>query len=269
MEEYMKKFLGMVAVLAAIALASCSVAEGISDLNGQASVETSGIGTANVQLVRAKSFIHTKYGMSQLDRTFEIRVKNLSFNKEVGVHHKLTNGTWTNLQAKYERTTADGYEIWTVGTFSYYATQLSSEFVVYATQNGVTAWDNNGGKNYKLINGDGVLLGKDIAILQSSFYYYGGSAYIYLDVKNIAFNKNIEIVYTTDNWATSSVVTARYESGYAYGYAYVQSPNKAGYERWTATAYTTNADNFKYFIKYTVNGVSYFDNNYGSDYRLF
>jgi hypothetical protein len=264
----MKKVLALLLIAAGVALTACSATE-VADLNGQAAVETTGLGSENVKLIRAKSFIHTKYGMSQYDRSFEIRVKNLSYEKEVGVRHQLTNGTWTNIPASYFTSTADGYEIWKTANSSYYGSQMGSEYVVYATQNGQTSWDNNGGQNYSLLNGDGVQLGSGVGVLQSSFSYYSGRAYFYLDVANIAYNKEVKIVYTTDNWNSSDVVYAYYNSGYAYGYAYVQSPNQAGFERWSASVAVSDANNFQYFIEYNANGQVYYDNNYGANYKLY
>ncbi len=264
----MRKFLGVSFVLSAVLMAACSVTEPV-DLNGQAVTSTTGIGTEMVKLVRATSHIHRKYGMAQLTRSFEIRVKNVAYNKVVMVHHELTNGSWTNLPAKYYKDAGNGYEIWTADYSSLNSTTMGTRFVVFYTVNGQTYWDNNNSADFNLNHGDGVLLGSGIGILANTFYFNGTTATVNIDIRNIAFNKTVELVYTTDNWQTSGVVQAQYQSYYTYGYSYVQSPNQAGFERWIATAPVSNGNNFKYFLKYTVNGKEYFDNNYGQDYKLY
>ncbi len=265
----MKKVLGMIVFLAAILLTSCSVAEGVADLMGQSSVSTSGLGTEMVKMFRASSFIHSRNGMTQYTRSFEIRVKNVSYEKVVGVHHHMLDGNWTNLAARYVRPADNGYEIWSVSVYSLNTNNFQPEFAVYYTVNGRTYWDNNGGADYSLMVGDGVLLGQGVAVLQAYASYNNEIASFSIDLQNLAYIKTVEIVYTTDNWASSTVIPAGFDSYYFYGYAFLQSPNRAGVERWSARANVLISTPIKYFIKYTVNGREYFDNNFGADYKLF
>lgn len=266
----MKKWTLNFMLMSLVLLAGCAVG-GQLDLNGQAQPATTGIGSEMVKLVRATSHIHRKYGMAQLQRNFEIRVKNAAYDKTVMVHHQLTNGQWTNLAARFVREAGDGFEIWEAGYSSMNTTLLTDRFVVFCTVNGQTWWDNNGGADFFLRHGDGVLLGSGIGVLANTFYFssYSGNAVVNIDVKNIAYNKSVELVYTTDNWLSAGVVQAQYQYGYTYGYSYVTCPNQAGFERWVATVPVSDGNNFKYFLKYTVNGQEYFDNNYGRDYKLY
>jgi len=80
-------------------------------------------------------------------------------------------------------------------------------------------------------------------------------------VKNLGYHKNIEIVYTTDNGATWNTASASYKT------TFVNNPDKTD-ELWSAEfdvpAGTTEVE---YAVKYEVNGQTYWDNNFGENYK--
>ncbi len=263
----MKKSVVMMMMMAAIWTASCSVAETAVDqasLDGVALTETTGIGTETVKMVSAKSLIHYRYGQSQYVRTFNIRVKNIAYNKVVKVRHQKADGSWTDLNASYIGGAGNGYELWQA-TYSYTGSSmpLGTKFAVFYTVNGQTYWDNNGGSDFNLKQGDGVLLGKNVKVLAQNSFKSGSQIVVNIDLQNVAYNKTVEVWYSTDNWSSSKKVNASYQSYWYEGYANVKSPNQAGVERWMATIPASSA---KFYIKYVANGSSYYDNNYGWNY---
>lgn len=101
----------------------------------------------------------------------DIAVQNIAYDKQVGI--VWTDDGWTSVyyaDAWYEYDLGDGYEQWGVDfdpagtlindgawstwenmygvTQDVYGSALNIEFAVYATIDGVTYWDNNGGDNF-------------------------------------------------------------------------------------------------------------------------
>ncbi len=89
-----------------------------------------------------------------------------------------------------------------------------------------------------------------------------GYAYIYVDVANLAYHKNVEIWYSVDGGAWKSAPCEYQES---------LANNR---ERWFTSIqlYSYSGDyptmNIQFALKYTVNGVTYWDNNQGRDYHM-
>ncbi|OHD11501.1 MAG: hypothetical protein A2086_04980 [Spirochaetes bacterium GWD1_27_9] len=227
-------------------------------------------GDVPVKLIKASSYTNIRNSY-WLQRDFTIRVKNLGTQKQVFIHHKLTDGSWTDMAALYIGDADSNYEIWRLSFSSYCA--YGDEFVVKYVVNGMTYWDNNNGQNYKLSENGGEFLGNNIEVIlnEASFNpttnYFSGS----INIKNLGFSKNVNIIYTTDNWATTNVAESYYEPYYYYGYAgKITNPNNYGVERWLfkLTTQNNNSGNIKFAISYDVNGVTYWDNNFGKDYIL-
>lgn len=77
-------------------------------------------------------------------------------------------------------------------------------------------------------------------------------------VKNLEYEKIINIRYTEDNWSTFKDVSLNY-----------QSTNTDGSEYWYANLnldYDRRSD-FHYAVYYNVNGKTYWDNNFGINYN--
>ena len=76
-------------------------------------------------------------------------------------------------------------------------------------------------------------------------------------MQNYGYNKVVKVRYTTDNWATFKDADLTYYSTYDDGTEY-----------WSVELDSSVKidSNFKYAISYTVNGVTYWDNNFGLNY---
>jgi hypothetical protein len=76
-------------------------------------------------------------------------------------------------------------------------------------------------------------------------------------LKNLAFAKQVGIVFTTNNWATSGVALGGF------------SPMlKSGNEVWTVSAAVGTAHRVDFAIFYRVNGQEFWDNNVWRNYVL-
>ncbi len=256
-------------------LISCSV-EPALELNTDNSAVTASIPTASpVVLQTATATCSYYHGMGSTYRSYTIQVKNLAFEKYVAIVQKMADGTWEEYPAEFSRTIDNGYEIWAV-SLSDHNNIWAEQFAVKYTVNGVTYWDNNGGKDYAMAVLDGTWLNPAIKVKTAYKYlyhdsytnlnYFGGS----VDVQNLSYNKKVDIIYTTDGWQTTQVIPGKYYGTYyMVGYSqYVNNPNRHGIERWGFSTYVGAAQSVEFAVSYTVNGLTYWDNNYGENHSV-
>ncbi len=281
MEKVMKTIMKNIWIIAALALlASCN------DITGNTNETTASLNSVTrglvspVSLAKAYSLYTAHYGMANVERQVNIKVKNLAFEKKVTVHHQLLDGSWADYPATFMQNAEEGWEIWTanLGWNIYYMGPytLGEKFCLKYEVAGQTYWDNNDGANYTLSQHGGYLLGSGfpLSARYASAYQVGVSstqAYItgVIDVKNLAPNKKLKVLYTTDNWATNGTMDAAFNSQYYPSYGSpIASPNAYGVEMWTFNGYINNTTKVEYVLSYEVNGKIYWDNNFGKNYSV-
>lgn len=190
-------------------------------------------------------------------------VQNLAYTKNIGVRYLNDSGTWINQAAEYSQSVTGNRELWRVRLSS-----PPSTYAFYYTVNGVTYWDNNGGKNYAaaLYKYDGILgtlpVGEPRGFWQESSSNTAGSGAITGDVlvKNLGFTKQVKVVYTLDNWATTQET-----------FAVFAATLPSGFEAWTFNLPSSKTPDFakvQMAFQYTWATGSAWDNNYGSNYRM-
>jgi hypothetical protein len=204
---------------------------------------------------------------------FLIQVNNIAYEKQVYIHQKMSDSSWSDIPAHYQgQCCSSGYELWSLDTF---ATNFGDEFVLKYIVLGQTYWDNNNGTNYHIIwnyTGSGPMLGNDINVLLR----YGGrdsynsnKLYAYIDLRNLAYSKNVALIYTTDNWQHSTTLNAVYQSTYQTGYcSFIYWPDVYNVERWKVQSPSSITGPIQYYIRYDVNGQTYYDNNYLCNYVI-
>lgn len=158
---------------------------------------------------------------------------------------------WQYDEAQYYENLDDQYDIY-VASCGIMGYEYECDIVCYAPDNN-SYIDDNDGKHYM-----GNVLGEaPVCALRTSSYV--GSYYydIIALVKNIAYNKEVVVRYTTDNWNTYKDAPLKYESTTEYGD-----------EKWSCEINTEGAtyDTFKYAIYYKVNGQTYWDNHFNLNY---
>jgi hypothetical protein len=227
------------------------------------------LAAGEVSLLSAFSAVSHKYGFTWQDASFTVVVRNLAYDKQVAIHVNNQDGTWVDLPAQYVGPADDGREVWRASTQYSSSNNVAPrdlEFVAMYTVNGQTYWDNNNGQNYFLGQNEGTLLHGTNVLAANSYLSSDGYFTVSVDVQNLAYDKQVKIVYTPDNWATVREAFASYSYGYTYAYAYVPSPNANGVERWTLSLPNTGAQNIQFAVAYTVNGQTSWDNNFGHNY---
>ncbi len=239
--------------------------------------------TENVKLLKVFTSSDALYGFASYVRRFKVEVKNLAYNKNVVISHKMADGSWKDYTLNYISSTSNNTEIWgsdiTITNSNYVGETPSllfaDEFVARYEVNGTKYWDNNGGQNYKVGNLEGTFLRSDLNVSVDTYYSAIYNSYsnsnifsVQVDVRNISPTKLVSVVYTTDNWNTVKTAPLNFTPTLTVGARqWLTSPNRFGMERWIANIdIPKTIDAVKYAVVYKVNGVEYWDNNYEQNY---
>jgi hypothetical protein len=283
----MKKLILILATF--VFLTSCSHEESFTTPKNNPSVSQNQSKLAlgqNVKLIKAKDSripSCSRGGCTSVQtREYVVEVANLALNKTVVAHQQLSNGQWEDVSLSYSFTTTSGTEIWT-GTSTkstlFFTTPAQNQFgeklAVKYEVNGQTYWDNNNGADYYISNTNRtdnssfLYMSEDFNILSTlphnepAIQSNANNTYINIaaDVRNIAFAKEVKIIYTVNNWATSATKSLSFNS-------YENNNANTNYERWTIGFAIPKTTKVIYALSYKVNGVTYWDNNFGKNYTL-
>lgn len=244
----------------ALSAIGCTVSAGESEPDvGEVS---EALAEGPVTVVRAAKFVMSKYGMTSVNHSYTVLVDDLAYDKAVTIWGETPSG-WQGLAAQYVRSAGDR-ELWEAHTNGGF-----DRFAVKYEVDGQTYWDNNGGQDYT-VEGSGVNLYNGVDVLQwGTAALYGSSSYLFLgaNLRNLSYDKDVDVVYTTDGWATVRTAPLYYDSWQVYGYGSAPSPNDAGIEYWTgAVEVGSTATEVEYAFAYEVGEQTYWDNNFGANY---
>jgi len=187
--------------------------------------------------------------------TTYVKVNTLGSNQHVYIHAKpISSSVWEDFEGQYVKTLSDGSQIWKVTTDFI---GFSIDYAIKYEVNGQTYWNNNNNNNFTIDN----KLGAANLVVTPAFSGSTTAAFypIRVAVKNLGYNKMVNVRYTEDNWATYKDTTLNY-----------QSNNTDGSENW-ATTLNLNSNTiskFHYAVSYNVNGQIYWDNNFGINYNF-
>lgn len=251
---------------------------------------TSVLSAAPVEFVKADNRIHSKYGTTWQTITVEVEVENLAHQKNVQLYYKNDANEWLLHDFVYAGQVNDHIERWSTGIqrsiqgpYEQNA-PLDIEFVIRYDVNGETYWANNGGANYYLKAATGEMMTRPLTLEYAMAsaprtYHYNGNShsvpgYLSVDilVANLGYEKKVDVYFSYDNWATTHVAKAQFQSGRIEGYSWVTYPNENNIEVWRLYTNGPVAQNFanevQFAIRYEVNGQVYWDNNHGANYRV-
>ena len=193
-------------------------------------------------------------GSFSYEGRFEIVVENLAFQKQVSIFANV-GAAWKDIIASFAGTLPDGRELWIAP-----ASNGEGQFVARYTVNGTTFWDNNAGLNYQFpqaFDEFAALTGNSYKVILGSANLSGATLQVDVSVQNLAFNKAVGIVFTTDNWTTAQT---------AFG-SFV-STMKSGLEVWHVSAPVGTATEVSFAIFYRVLGSEFWDNNFWRNYTV-
>jgi len=196
--------------------------------------------------------------------TAKIVVENLGYEKQVELIYNTDDWGWYSAPATYVKSIGDNkelWEVWTTGVIAYQQTQ----FAILYSVNGEDYWDNNGGEDY-FVTPAGFTLADDVPlVLDEASWTFVTATQLYsffgtINLRNLAPEKYVNIVYSMDDWETVEIAPAMYGSG-----------DGGEYEVWTFSIdlpYGTPPQPIDFAIAYEVDGTIYWDNNFGSDYHV-
>lgn len=181
-----------------------------------------------------------------------IKVANLAYEKNVSVHYTFTdrNGTWYDEDAEYVTSLDSDYDIFKATISGFGTVQYSINYTV----NGETYVDDNDGDfySYQILGSASVCALRSHGITLSSYP-------INAAIRDYGTDKDVKVVYTTDNWATVK------EASLSYSYN-TEEDGVVVYRTYLNLEDATSTNDLEYAIAYTTNGVTYWDSNFGSNY---
>ena len=147
-----------------------------------------------------------------------VEVANYSHTKTVGIVYSVDGGEWQAANASYKQTLPGGREIWEFSVtifevpFGSDSDARNIQFALFMEANGTDYWDNNSGNDYSISTvGENMqystfALGSravELAYASHAWNYrrsYGAILNVKAVLKNIAYAKDVQLVYTVDNW---------------------------------------------------------------------
>jgi len=221
-----------------------------------------------INLLYAKTGIHGG-NQAYLFKAF-IEVEKSAGKKQVILHYTdtLSNLGWRDKAASYLGPLPDNRECWVVdlayGSPGFSTFDLNIIFAVRYVDKSGEYWDSNDGNNYTVaiaglynFNTPHYLLKSvDVALNDATVANKVFSGRI--AVKNIAYQKVVKVLFTTDNWVANHEISAVYNSSTANGD-----------ELWTFnTPVAETVKNISFAVSCLVNEITYWDNNCGLNYAV-
>lgn len=193
-------------------------------------------------------------GSFTYEGSFKIVVQNLAFNKQVSIWAQV-NTVWKDIFANFAHSLPGNRELWIAP-----ASNSEGMFVAKYIVNGTTFWDSNNGKNYKfpqVFDDFAVLSGKNFPVVLGTASLFSNNLHINLGIQNLAFEKVVGIVFTTNNWIT--VQTA---------FAHWNHNMPSGLEVWAIDVPVGSATEIQFAAFYQVLGNEFWDNNFARNYTI-
>jgi Carbohydrate/starch-binding module (family 21) len=200
----------------------------------------------------------------------KVKAQKLESPQEVSFFYKDSQGTWQTKSLALEGNYGD-YNIFEAVNAPY-----TEEFAIKYTLDGVDYWDSNEGTNYKLSkNNENVISGNVIlnkATVKANYnetaLWIEGEIY----AKKVSYNKRIGIRFSGNDgndWEETDAIYQGLEIEGAYSSIF-NTPIEVWKFKTLANHYPAEPDFFRFAVYYKNgdNGESYWDNNFGQDYKI-
>lgn len=241
----------------------------VGDGDGEATLQGA-LGEAPVRLLFVKAASRFDYpGSDGKGRMFGyVEVENLGYAKDVTVHWDDRSGGWRDTPAQYVGPSAGNREVWRFETPEVsYPPRLSADFqfAIRYQVAGREYWDNHGGNDWRVATGARTVFPADLVLGHSRFALQKANAWRFsgslaslqgvVKVKNLAYDKRIRVVYSTDGWQTVRTADA------TYGH-----PVSDDVEEWYFEAPLDAATHVDFALSCEMGGVTTWDNHFGRNY---
>ena len=192
-----------------------------------------------------------------------VEIKNLSYTKQVDILYS-TGGAWLTAAATYLGPAEGGFEAWQFAVDTgYLPSEPSIQFAVRYRANGQTYYDSNGSKNYTVTPTTPIFPHTEVLLVSAEkgggLGCYGLCADLTAKVRvaNLAYAKTVSLWYSLNGGGSWTQANGQFERTLA-----------DGYEQWRVyISYIFPRETSVLFaVKYQVNGRTYWDNHYGTNY---
>jgi hypothetical protein len=202
-----------------------------------------------------------------------VKVVNVALSKDVALHYQKSDGSWAERALTFQNNFGD-YDLFSAN-FNDLAT---TQFVIRYSVNNQTFWDNNNFANYKVDSGRPNIVGNNVVLNKAVARrgIQGGAGVIFttswvegeIYVNNRSFNKNVGIRLTSNGWKNFQDMNA------SFGGVVSLATGLSEVEIWKFKTQELNLDestpDFRFAVFYInpITGESFWDNNFGQDYKL-
>ena len=228
----------------------------------------------NVQLLYAANEITEQDGFSEQRLFFLIRVKNLSFKKQIDIIWSGADGVWHTLPARFHNMAAhDDKEHWiATATFHSTADTPLPRTILYAVRyrvKGEEYWDRNSGHNYFVPVNASFQCSTSTHVLNLGFQHRLGEDQHQVPI-TIAVNsplqaQQVRIHWTTDDWQHSRVTDCQLKTCLTLEHG--KHIIEGGTQIWSALLDTGSAFRLQYAICCESDNEVVWANNHGRNYR--
>jgi len=231
-----------------------------------------------IRLVYAENVISRKRRRKQQQLSFFMKVKDLSYHKQVDVLWAGEDGGWRELPASFHGKLGSGEEYWQAHIALHDSHDVSLpgnvEFGLRYRAAGAEYWDNQHGHHYHSQADTGILLAAGQAVQNVAFAsrLLDGQKYVPVTVAvNSALQaEKVAVHWTADNWRHVRVASCRYRRNYwdKLQLSNARNPNHYGVEVWQAWLRVGQAFKIQYSVCVESGGRTVCDDNFGFNYIL-
>ncbi len=221
-----------------------------------------------VAVLASTNVTMSKYGMSWQSPQVRLRVKDIAYEKSVIVVFTDSEGNVTSSPATYVGPADSGYELWEA--YGNVRGGAAANFHVEYTVANQIYFDSNQGQDFPLKQGPVLYRGQNIQQVLGSKQFYGSNAYFTAAVRNLAYQKNVQVHYSYDGFRTQQSASLSFQPYYYYGYGAISSPTPEGFEVWTGSVSNIpdTASAIFYYFTYEVGKQKFADVNFGQNYIM-
>jgi len=201
------------------------------------------------------------------------KVRNLAFAKDVQLIYTQGDGQWREAPLTFSRTFGD-HDIFERDDDTIVVAQCALRY----SSDGATYWDNNSGWNYSVSGGGPNTVGGNVVLNQATARRgsEAGGGFVFTTswlegeiwVKNLSYQKRVGVRLSTNAWVSSNDTLASYAG------TVTTNEGLSQVEVWKFKTPELNLDTsqpdfvFVVFYQDLDSGVTYWDNNFGQDFRL-
>jgi len=195
-------------------------------------------------------------------------VKNMAYEKALLIVFTDGQGKTSTSEASYLGPADAGYELWQA--YARLPGDATASFhVEYQVANQIF-FDKDRSPDSPLKTGPMFYRGQNIQQVLGSNQFYGSYASFTAAVRNIAFQKNVQVHYSFDGFRTQQTVAMNFQPYYSYGYGSILSPTSDGFEMWSVSVGDIPADAnvIQYYFTYEIKNKRFADVNFGHNYTM-